>query len=127
MAAEERKAADSQQLENEYEGKLAASKAIRKLWEKEIAKALKAGEELPTMPAEAIEPKRPIRPRSWVVNVTTEKLARIMSEEPGWCSRLDRRARRAHWRIRPVRRWRDGSGLLARMLRRAYIPARSGE
>ena len=83
MAAEEHKARDYPQRESEYEGKLAASKAIRKVWEREVAKALKAGNELPTMPDGAIEPKRPIRPRCWVVNVTTEKLARIMSEDAG--------------------------------------------
>jgi len=83
MAAEEHKASDFVQRETEYEGKLAASKAIRKVWEKEVAKALKAGNEPPAMPDRAIEPKRPIRPRCWVTNVTTEKLARIMSDNRG--------------------------------------------
>jgi hypothetical protein len=83
MAAEEHRAKDFPEQEAAYEGKLAASRAVRKIWEKEVARALKAGNEPPGMPNGAIEPKRPIRPRSWVVNVTTEKLARIMSDDPG--------------------------------------------
>jgi hypothetical protein len=83
MAAEEHKAADFPQRESEYETKLATAKAVRKVWERQVAKALEDGKEPPVMPEGAIEPKCPIRPRSWVTNATTEKLARILSENPG--------------------------------------------
>ena len=83
VAAEDEKAKDYPALDAKYEIGVASAKALKKVWERSVEKALKDGKEPPAMPPGAIEPKRPVRPRSWVVNVTTEKLFRIMSDDPG--------------------------------------------
>jgi hypothetical protein len=83
VVAEDDKARNYQEAEAKYETDLAASRAVKKIWERAVEKALKAGDEPPAMPRGAIEPKRPVRPRCWVSNVTTDKLARILSEDPG--------------------------------------------
>ena len=83
VTAEEEKGKGFPALEAKYEADVVAAKALKKAWERRVEKALKEGKKPPTMPQGAMEPKRPIRPRSWVVNVTTEKLFRIMSDDPG--------------------------------------------
>jgi len=59
------------------------AKAVKRAWEKAVEKALRDGHDVPPMPDAAREPTAPIRPRTWVVNATIEKLARILAEQPG--------------------------------------------
>ena len=82
-AAEAKKAETFENVLAEHELKVSTAKVARKAWEKVLAKAVEDGKPVPTMPENAREPVPPVRPRLFVVNSTTEKLARIMAEQPG--------------------------------------------
>ena len=59
------------------------AEARRELWEQEVGAAVKAGKEPPTMPGDAVVPQEPPKHRLLIVDATTEKVARILGENPG--------------------------------------------
>jgi hypothetical protein len=58
------------------------AEARRANWQQEVKKAVDGKKEPPTLPPEAVEPKSPTKTRLWIVDATTEKVARILGENP---------------------------------------------
>ena len=56
--------------------------AIEKQWTKDVAKAVKAGSEIPPKPSEAQIRDKPARPRASVSDATIESLAQILASQP---------------------------------------------
>lgn len=79
----------------------AVARAALKQWEKDVAKALKAGEAVPSKPDAATIPPKPVRPRASVSDATIEVLGPLLSSLPkgllnlrdemaGWLQNLSR-------------------------------------
>jgi Protein of unknown function (DUF3987) len=66
----------------EFEHEKQVAEARRVSWEHEVKQAVKGGQEPPTLPSGAIQPKAPTKSRLWIVDATTEKVARILGENP---------------------------------------------
>jgi len=58
------------------------AEAVARKWEKEVAKALEAGNEIPAKPREAIVSDKPVRPRVRVSDTTVEALAPLLRALP---------------------------------------------
>ena len=74
---------ETKQAEHEEQSKIA--EARRAAWGNEITAALRANKEcvdLPRMPDIAM-PRPPAKARLWIVDSTTEKVARLLGENPG--------------------------------------------
>ncbi|HYD86789.1 MAG TPA: DUF3987 domain-containing protein [Vitreimonas sp.] len=83
LAAIERESAgDVAERRREHEAAKAEAGLRREEWERSVAEAVKHKRAAPPMPAEAEEPEEPRIPRMIVADVTTEKLARIIAENP---------------------------------------------
>ena len=67
----------------EYEKELQLSEAHKRKWEADVAAAVSKGIDPPEMPAEAREPDKPTRRRILISDATTEKVAHLLSENPG--------------------------------------------
>lgn len=78
-----------------------AAVCIRATWEADVKKAVKIGTPAPDMPAGAVEPDEPARPRLAVSDTTGEALAAILAGQPkgllmfrdelaGWLAGFDR-------------------------------------
>ena len=83
----------------EYEEKKKIAEARHDAWEQEIAAAIKqdkARVDLPAMPDMEM-PQRPVRPRLWIADATTEKVVRLLGGEPKWSSLYSRRACGPTW------------------------------
>lgn len=98
--AEELMVADFDNTRRDYETKKQLAKAKRELWEKEVAATAKTGLG-PPLPADAVIPDEPIRPRIRVADVTTERLGALAAGLPrglllyrdelsGWIGGFDR-------------------------------------
>lgn len=66
----------------QWETVAAVSRAVMKQWEKDVARAIKAGEEMPEKPPTATPPPKPVRPRASVSDSTVEALASILEGQP---------------------------------------------
>lgn len=75
--------ADWSEKQSEHEEARKIAEAKKTAWEQELAKACKSKLNLPTMPRDAEPPKPPTRHRIWIVDSTTEKVARLLEENPG--------------------------------------------
>jgi hypothetical protein len=64
----------------EFENEKQVAEARRAHWEQEVKQAVKVKQEPPPLPSGAIEPKVPTKCRLWIVDATTEKVARILGE-----------------------------------------------
>jgi len=84
-----------------YEAEVLAAQCIRQDWEKDLKEIVKAGGARPPLPANAVEPDKPERPRIFVSDTTPEALARLLShnekglltvrdELAGWLGSFDR-------------------------------------
>lgn len=82
-AVEAEKLEEFEPKDEEYKEAAMMAKAVRRSWEKAVEAAVTKDRPIPEMPAEAREPERPVRPRTWIANATTEKLARLLAEQPG--------------------------------------------
>lgn len=69
--------------EAEYKEAAMMAKAVKRSWEKAVEAAVTKNKPIPELPSEARDPERPVRPRTWIANATTEKLARLLAEQPG--------------------------------------------
>lgn len=58
------------------------SEAVARKWEKDVAKALEDGKEVPAKPREAIVPDKPVRPRVRISDTTVEALAPLLRGLP---------------------------------------------
>ena len=81
----------------------AVARAAHKKWEKDVAKALKKEEPVPTKPDAATIPPKPVRPRAIVTDATIEVLGQLLAALPkgllnlrdemaGWLQNLSRYA-----------------------------------
>ena len=59
------------------------AEARREIWEHSLADAVKNGAPPPSMPEDAVAPKPPTMHRLWISDSTTEKVARLLAENPG--------------------------------------------
>jgi hypothetical protein len=75
--------ADWATRQRQHETDKQAAQAHRAKWEQDLKQDVRSGKEPPPMPPRAVEPKRPTRTRLWIVDATTEKVARILGENPG--------------------------------------------
>jgi hypothetical protein len=75
--AEDRMAFGFDELRRDYETRKFIAQAKREAWEEQAAKSVKAGCSPPSMPAEAVDPAPPVRPRIRVADTSTEKLAAL--------------------------------------------------
>ncbi|MEO3474327.1 DUF3987 domain-containing protein [Roseomonas sp. CAU 1739] len=66
----------------EWEAKVAQAKQERAAWEQAVAQAVKRGEDAPPKPAGADDPPGPSRPRIKTGDVTTEKVAHLLRDNP---------------------------------------------
>ena len=82
-AVEAEKLEEFEPKDEEYKEAAIMAKAVRRSWEKAVEVAVTKELPIPEMPPEAREPERPVRPRTWIANATTEKLARLLAEQPG--------------------------------------------
>jgi len=84
-----------------FEAEVLAAQCIRQDWEKDLKEIVKAGGARPSLPANAVEPNKPERPRIFVSDTTPEALARLLShnekglltvrdELAGWLGSFDR-------------------------------------
>jgi len=65
-----------------FEKEKTKSTAYRTAWEQAVASSVKSGDAPPDLPADAVTPSNPTKHRVWVVDATTEKIARILGENP---------------------------------------------
>ena len=80
--AEDRMASGFDEQRRDYETRKFVAEAKRKAWEEEAAKSVKSGSSPPPLPAEAVDPTPPIRPRIRVADTSTEKLAALAAALP---------------------------------------------
>jgi hypothetical protein len=73
---------DWAQRQAQFETDKKVAEAKRDAWEKAVAAAIKDQKEPPKIPDDAVEPKAPTKVRVWIVDATTEKVARILAENP---------------------------------------------
>jgi Protein of unknown function (DUF3987) len=84
-----------------YERDAEAADATDRLWRDEVRAAAKEGKNAPDRPPGAAPPKKPTMPRTLAINITTEKLQRLLAENPrglfyfrdeltGWLGGFDR-------------------------------------
>jgi hypothetical protein len=74
---------DWEAIKGKYETAKNVADARRKAWEQSLAAAIKKGADVPKMPEGANPPNAPTKTRLWIVDATTEKVARILGENPG--------------------------------------------
>lgn len=65
-----------------YETDKKIAEARREAWEQKISEAVKSGATPPARPDDAVTPKSPTKHRLWIVDSTTEKVARILGDNP---------------------------------------------
>jgi hypothetical protein len=82
MEIERGEAGDMAERKREHETRRVEAAAIREKWEAGAKEAAKKGQTASPMPAEADEPEEPRAPRMMVADATTEKLARIIADNP---------------------------------------------
>jgi hypothetical protein len=74
--------ADWHARQAEFETAKKVAETRRVAWNEEVKAARKSGKETPSMPVDAIEPKAPTKHRLLIVDATTEKVARMLGENP---------------------------------------------
>lgn len=79
---EREEAGDMEARRGEHEARKVEAEALREKWEQSAKEAAKQSRAAAPMPAEAQEPPEPTPPRLLVADATTEKLARIIAENP---------------------------------------------
>ncbi len=79
---EREEAGDAEARRGEYEARKIEAEALREKWEQNAKEAAKNNRAAAPMPAEAQEPPEPTPPRLLVADATTEKLARIIAQNP---------------------------------------------
>jgi hypothetical protein len=88
----------------EWETSRMAAKARKAEWEEKVKEATKQKKQPPTLPADAVEPPRPARPRILIGDTTPEAVAATLSATPkglilyrdelaGWIGGFDRYSR----------------------------------
>jgi hypothetical protein len=75
--------ADWDAIKAKYETEKEHAASHRSAWQDDVAKAIKAETAPPDLPKEANAPQQPTRSRLWIVDATTEKVARILAENHG--------------------------------------------
>ena len=65
-----------------YEDEKAAADARKEEWKRQVKAADRDNVVPPPMPKEAMEPKQPTKVRVWISDITTEKMARLLGENP---------------------------------------------
>jgi hypothetical protein len=70
-------------IKGKYETAKNVADARRKVWEQSVTAAVKKGADVPELPEGANPPQSPTKHRRWIVDATTEKVARILGENPG--------------------------------------------
>src|SRR5262245_21202886 len=65
-----------------YEDEKAAADARKEEWKRQVKAADRDNVVPPPMPMEAMEPKQPTKIRVWISDITTEKMARLLGENP---------------------------------------------
>ena len=99
--AEDGMAAGFDDERRRYETQKQAARARREAWEIEIKAAIKAGNNPPSLPEDAVPPNEPVRPRVRVADFTIEKLGALAAGLPrgllvvrdelaGWLGGFDR-------------------------------------
>jgi putative DNA primase/helicase len=81
-AIELRANADWADRQAEHERSKKIAEAHRSAWDQDVAVAVKKKMPAPPMPEDANAPKTPTRHRVWIVDSTTEQVARILGENP---------------------------------------------
>lgn len=66
-----------------YETEQKIAEARREAWEQKVSEAVKKDAPPPARPDDAIAPKPPTKHRLWIVDSTTEKVARILGDNLG--------------------------------------------
>ncbi len=94
-------AADFDAVHREWATRKEAAAVARETWQKAVKEAVRAGCGAPVMPADAVDPPEPIRPRVAVSDVTTEAMGALLAGHPkgllfwrdelaGWFGQFDR-------------------------------------
>jgi hypothetical protein len=65
-----------------YEDEKVAALARKEEWKRQVKAADRDNVVPPPMPKEAMEPKQPTQVRVWISDITTEKMARLLGENP---------------------------------------------
>ena len=81
-AIERRANADWSTRQAKFETEKRVAEARRTAWEQEVTAAVKSNKTAPEMPTAAAMPKCLAKDRLWIVDATTEKVARILGENP---------------------------------------------
>ena len=82
-ALEREQNVDWEQRLREHETEKIKAETARSMWEKQAKERVEAGKDAPIMPSTAIAPDEPTKRRIYIVDATTEKVARLLSENPG--------------------------------------------
>lgn len=84
-----------------WEGVKETAKTIKEAWQADVKQAVKAGTAAPDMPADAVEPEPPVRPRLYTSDPTSQSIGEILAAHPkgltlrrdeltGWIGSFDR-------------------------------------
>jgi hypothetical protein len=74
--------ADFENRKARYELEKAAADVHKEEWKKQVKDANQKDVVPPPMPNEAVEPKEPTKVRVWISDITSEKMARLLGENP---------------------------------------------